>query len=381
MDRRKFILQSATLVGGALLDVRAAVAAGSREPGALLRTYAFVDEGEPPLETPVSAGLGGRRFTDLARLPSPETVTPNDRFYIRTRAPLSHARGFPWEIKVQGKVARPFTLSLKEIQARSVPMGETVMECAGNDPGGRFGLVSAARWHGAPLREVLALARRRARPASGADRVLVSGMDDHPPDEFSLPGAGWIFTAGDLDAAFLATRMNGAPLPKDNGGPVRLMVPGWYGCACIKWIREISFLESDAPATTQMLEFASRTHQNGTPRLAGEFRPASMALAALPTRIEKRMVDGSPAWSILGALWGGESVREPMLIQVGDGPWEEVRFTLERKNRYGWSFWSSSWRPKAPGDYLIRLRPKDPSTRSIRLEEGYYARKCRLDAL
>ena len=62
--------------------------------------------------------------------------------------------------------------------------------------------------------------------------------------------------------AFLATGMNGAPLGPDHGFPLRLVVPGWYGCTAIKWVNEIALLDDTAPATDQMREYAGRTHQD-----------------------------------------------------------------------------------------------------------------------
>src|SRR5204862_7518096 len=104
--------------------------------------------------------------------------------------------------------------------------------------------------------------------------------------------------------ALLATGMNGAPLPPDHGFPVRLIVPGWYGCACIKWIDRIDLVAADAPATTQMREFARRTHQNGEPALAREFTPAVIDQAAMPVRVEKWLADGRIAYRVIGVMWG-----------------------------------------------------------------------------
>jgi DMSO/TMAO reductase YedYZ molybdopterin-dependent catalytic subunit len=102
-----------------------------------------------------------------------------------------------------------------------------------------FQLMSAAGWSGVPLVELLE--RVRFKPQSTP--VLVSGFDTYPTKSMSSqPGASWIFSWDDLKRAraFLATEMNGQPLTKDHGAPIRLIVPGWYGCACIKWVNEIT---------------------------------------------------------------------------------------------------------------------------------------------
>src|SRR6185436_10905211 len=134
-----------------------------------------------------------------------------------------------------------------------------------------------------------------------ATRVLVSGFDDHSqPSTHSTAGASWIFTLAELaeTGAFLATRMNGEPLPRDHGFPLRLVVPGWYGCTCIKWVDAISFVDDDALATSQMQEFASRTMQNGMPALARDYLPAEIDQAAMPVRVEEWNVGGRLAYRV-----------------------------------------------------------------------------------
>ena len=136
----------------------------------------------------------------------------------------------------------------------------------------------------------------------------------------SVPGASWIFSRDDLQRALLALRMNGAPLPRDHGFPVRLIVPGWYGCACIKWVNRIELVPDDAPATSQMREFASRTHQPfdasrraGSPTAAGpgppqalarDYLPAVIDTAAMPVRVEKWVASGHVFYRIVGITWG-----------------------------------------------------------------------------
>ena len=116
--------------------------------------------------------------------------------------------------------------------------------------------------------------------------------------------------------------MNGAPLTRDHGFPVRLIVPGWYGCSCIKWVDRIDLVPDDAPATTQMQEFAARTHQDiataagrRTPPLARDFIPAVIDTAAMPVRVEKWIVDGRLAYRITGIIWGGSKPTNALSIR------------------------------------------------------------------
>jgi len=197
-------------------------------------------------------------YTDLSRLTPQTTVTATENFYVRTRASELLQGPKKWVVRLNGLLTKPVELSLEEVNKSAKPMGVHLLECAGNARSVHFGLMSAADWAGVPLADLLASAK--AKPQS--TRILVSGFDTYPTRSVSSqPGASWVFTWDELKRAraFLATEMNGNPLTKDHGAPIRLIVPGWYGCVCIKWVNEITLMDDLAEATSQMQEFAERT--------------------------------------------------------------------------------------------------------------------------
>jgi hypothetical protein len=207
-----------------------------------------------------------------------------------------------------------------------------------------------------------------------------------------VPGASWIFSHDDVARALLAVRMNGAPLPRDHGFPIRLLVPGWYGCACIKWVDRIDLVPDDAPATTQMREFAARTHQPldprevesslraGAPLRARDFIAASIDTAAMPVRVEKWLVGGKLAYRIAGIIWGrieaDQRARDPL---QANQPWVPVDDCPLPASALTWSLWSHTWRPEAPGRYQIVLRVTDPAIRTRRLDIFFYVREMVID--
>ncbi len=141
--------------------------------------------------------------------------------------------------------------------------------------------------------------------------MLVSGIDiENTPQQTSrtsVPGASWVFSRDDLRQGLFATRMNGAPLAREHGSPIRLIVPGWYGCACIKWVNRIELVDDAAPATTQMMEFAQRTHQASRFERASDYLPATIDTAAVPIRVERWEVAGKTEYRIIGIIWGGQT--------------------------------------------------------------------------
>ena len=172
--------------------------------------------------------------------------------------------------------------------------------------------------------------------------------------------------------------MNGAPLTRNHGLPVRLVVPGWYGCCCIKWVTEIAAVSDDVAATSQMQEYAGRTLQGGVPALAREYVPAVIDPAAMPVRVEKWLAAGKIEYRLIGIAWG---------VRPATGAWEiqfsprERFFSLDRFSQSddAWSLWSQTWRPAKPGSYTIQLRLKERTIRTRRLDLGFYARSVVID--
>jgi len=369
-------------------SLRAGVEAS--EGGTVVGTVPFVDEGPFPLEQTIGAGLGRRRALDLSTL-SPATVTvPQDRFFIRTGCPDLLPPTLGWKVRLRGLVETPLDVDVDALRREAVGMGLHVVECAGNSRAAHFGLMSAAEWTGVTLARVLA----RVRPLARATRVLVSGFDRHSVgDPGSVPGASWIFGLEELReaGAFLATGMNGGPLTPDHGDPLRLVVPGWYGCTAIKWVDEIALVDDEAPATGQMREYAGRTHQDPAgprdevlmregrrpegPVLAKDFRPATIDAAAVPVRVERLGGPGGRvSYRIVGILWGARVPVSALRIRVG--PTSPVAPVEEMKggSAGAWRFWAHTFQPSAPGRQRIEMSVSG-GVRTRRLDAGYYARE------
>jgi DMSO/TMAO reductase YedYZ molybdopterin-dependent catalytic subunit len=344
--------------------------------------------GDRPRETPFGELVGGpgldaRLFTDLSEVADGRTVTPTEGMFVRTAAPPDlGSLPSPWSVATGGLVTAPARLDVAGLVAKSAPMGAHLIECAGNNDPNNFGLMSVAEWNGVPLAGLV----NALGPQADASGVLVSGHDDESqPSWRSTPGASWILPVEALDrlGAFLATSMNGAPLTADHGAPVRLVVPGWYGAAWIKWVREIRLVGTDEPVTSQMAEFARRTHQTGNPRLAREYEPPLVDLAATPVRVERRRVDGRIEYRVIGIAWGGARAPERLQIRFDSRQaWSPVdRLCPAPDAPRTWSIWTHQWRPTEPGTYNISLKCADPSVRTRRLDLYFYTRRVQIDVV
>ncbi len=178
-------------------------------------------------------------------------LTPNDGFYIRSHGPIpEHHSGAPWPIRVQGLVSREQELTLEELE-RDFEVVELVatLQCAGNrradllavrDIPGEApwgpGATGTARWQGVRLADVLAA----AGIAPEAAYVEFEGADvceeASPPQPFggSIPRHKAL-----APEVLLAWAMNGEPLPRAHGGPLRALVPGYIGARSVKWLRAV----------------------------------------------------------------------------------------------------------------------------------------------
>jgi DMSO/TMAO reductase YedYZ molybdopterin-dependent catalytic subunit len=374
----------------------------------------FEGRAAPPLGALLGAGLDARQFTDISGLGPEGLITSREKFFVRTAASAATMRAGAWTLALGGRVQRAVEVRIDALDADVRAAGTHLMECSGNADPANFGLISTARWHGVPLLAVI----ERVQPLAGAWRVRVTGLDDEvTPSRSSVPGASWIFSRDDLarTGAFLATRMNDAPLMPDHGFPVRLVVPNWYGCACIKWVSQIDLVPDDEPATGHMQEFAARTHQDGVPRLAREFEPPAIDLAAMPIRVEQWRLGerlgermggrtagigrghGQMVYRVVGVRWGGAGATASAALAAAGtaaGCALTIRFKagepFTRVDRCdppadtgstSWTLWSHLWRPDVPGRYQIVLGTSDPSIRTRRLDLRYYTRDVQIDEI
>jgi len=376
-------MQSAVFTGTSLLLGCSKQNPPSRaNPDTLRGVLPFTNDGPyAPVNTLLDEGLDGRLYTGIESLTNHKLVTPNDRFFIRTRYPQIPDPQSPWSIRLTGMVERETTISLDWLMSQVKPMGVHLMECAGNTLMTRFRLISAAKWSGVPIDKILAKALRQPQALA----VVISGHDQHAPSKGNaVVGASWYLPINQLvdRGAFLATHMNDQLISRDHGQPVRLFVPGWYGCACIKWVNEIRFVDDTQPATSQMIEYADRTHQTAIHSLAKDYRDPVVEHSAVPVRVEQHMADGQVFYRIVGVMWGGSQVTDKLVVRCDPiDPYQPVRFDPKPLTTNTWALWSYDWRPTKTGSYTIELKFDDPTLTAKRTASGYFNRQVQIASI
>ncbi len=341
----------------ALLARPFAAAAGGRTV-----VLPFLDESEP-LGRRIGTGEDARLYADLASLSTARPLTPAPTFFVRTD--LGEGAAPP-----AGPLRLPdrTSISHEQLFRSSRDRGPVTLECAGNVRQAAFGLLSRARFAGVPLSDLL----------SGVPSDALVECHGAP----RAPGRGpastsWIFRMSDLvDAgAFVATSLGGKRLTGPHGAPIRLVVPGWFGCCAIKWLHSIERVPPDAPPSRQMAEYASRTHQDGVPDRAADYRPARMELAAVVTRVTR----ANGQFTAEGIVWGG-SVRVAHVDLRVNGE-DAVRASVVQAGgaRENWGFFRARFDGR-PAEATLDARADEPVPQP-RVDARWYERRVALDGI
>ena len=293
-----------------------------------------------------------------------QPVTPTADFYQRTNFLVPQIDPAGWSLSVDGLVRTPLTLSWNEVRSMPARTVAVTLECAGNarslvtplPPGQPWGLgaVSTALFTGVPLRAVL----ERAGLADGAVEVLCAGADAggiggerFERFERSLP----------LDKALhpdvlLAWEMNGQPLPPRHGYPLRLVVPGWYGVASVKWLTEIRVLGEPFEGhfqTERYIYIGEPGTADGTPVTRMRVR----ALIAEPPEGERLAI--GVATTVRGTAWSGDAPVSRVEVSFDRGEtWREAELGAA-PSPYAAAPWSIAWTPTAPGRHHLLARATD----------------------
>ncbi len=281
-------------------------------------------------------------------------LTPIERFYVRSHFAIPDA---PASLAVDGAVHERLELSRDELRAMPRARSIVTLECAGNgrayfEPRARgeqwgLGAVSTAEWSGVPLAAVL----ERARPSRGAVEVLFRGADEGtPPDlgkriayERSLP-----LDVARAGAALLADEMNGEPLPREHGGPLRLVVPGWYGMASVKWLARITVLDTRFHGFYQTDRYVVRSR--------AVTRMAPRAVIVSPSDGEA-VVRGHHY--VRGYAWSGAAPLRAVEVSVDAGTSWDLAELLGDVEPHAWREWRFGWDAREHGATTLVARAFD----------------------
>lgn len=346
LSRRRFLALAAGATAGVALGSlvpRRALAAASATPGGVIVRNDWPEHWETEV-------------AELGRGP----LTANGSFFVRSHFPVPQIDPATWTLEVNGACTRPQRLTLADLMRRESVTRAVTLECAGN---GRarlalantsgtqwdLGAVGTAAWTGIMLGELL----RDSSPDASAAHVWFecgdqAPMPDVPPFLRSIP------IAKALDDAMLVWAMNGKPLPRLHGAPLRVIVPGWFGMASAKWVRRIR-LEAK-PSDNHFMIRGYRYNAPGED--PGKAAPVeSLRVKSLITAPLAGTSVQAGALSVRGVAWSDSLIVQVDLSFDGGRTWSTAVLTgPEQKG--AWRTFEAAL-PVAAGAHTIVARATD----------------------
>ena len=254
--------------------------------------------------------------------------------------------------------------SLEELKVLPQRTIRVTLECAGN---GRalmsprypsmpwtHGAVGTAEWTGVPLKALLQpFSGKDIREFAffGADRGFDSGVEHEFGRSLTLDEA----LNGD---ALLAYRMNGEPLPPQHGGPLRLVVPGWYGMASVKWLVRIEALEKPFKGYQQAVGYRYRKARDEPGEPVRHMKVKSLMVPpGIPDWFTRRRLVEAGRIEIEGRAWSGAGAPISRVALGVDGQWREAELEAQA-GRFAWQRWRCAW-DASPGEHELACRASD----------------------
>jgi DMSO/TMAO reductase YedYZ molybdopterin-dependent catalytic subunit len=283
-------------------------------------------------------------------------ITPNDEFFAINHYNWPTIDEQAWTLEIGGQTARPLTFTLEQLRAR--PRREVVftLECSGNHGFPWFiGGIGTARWAGTPLTPIL----EEAGVLDDGREVIFFGADQGEEEVREIKtvqnfGRSMSLADAMSPGNLLCYEMNGTPLPQANGFPLRLIAPGWFGIANVKWLQRIEVVSSRYMGRFMAEDYVTlREEQQDGDTVWRQSSVGRALLKSVPAKVTRS--DGQ--YRIIGAAWGAPIER--VEGRIDGGPWQAATIDQSEEGEFAWKIWSLDWPDAAPGEHSITSRAID----------------------
>jgi DMSO/TMAO reductase YedYZ molybdopterin-dependent catalytic subunit len=308
-------------------EEKAAAGVATTETGSGLPEIGAFDTSGPAASPP-------RNALDARIQPTPGTrpeLTSNQDFYrvdINTIPP--QVNGNTWQLKLDGQVENPLTLSLDEIKARPSTSQVITLECISNQVGGD--LISTALYTGVTLKSLL----DEAKMKPNAQALSVKAVD------------GFYETVSMQDMmderTLLVYEMNQQPLPVEHGYPLRLYIPNHFGMKQPKWITHMQVIDNQGSGYWEDRGWSEQAIPETT-----------SVIDAIDTN---QVSSNSNSVPIGGIAYAGARGISKVEIKIDDGAWEETELRDPPLSSLTWVQWRYNWQA-SPGKHLVSVRAYD----------------------
>jgi len=291
-------------------------------------------------------------------------LTPPGLHYLLIHYDIPHLPADEWRLRMDGLVDRPLVLDLAALRAMPAHTVRVTMECAGNGrarldprPVSQPWLVEAvgtAEWTGVPLRHVVEMAGVDPSAVelvfTGADHGVERGVEQDYQRSLTLADA----TEADV---LLAYTMNGAPLAAQHGSPVRLVTPGWYGMAHVKWLVRIEAVGTPFEGFQQTVAYRLRQRADEAGEPVTRIAPRALMIPpGFPDFMSRTRVVRPGPVTLEGRAWSGRAPVAGVAVSADGGDtWFPAELDPPDQHRWAWRRWRARW-TATPGAHVLTAR-------------------------
>jgi DMSO/TMAO reductase YedYZ molybdopterin-dependent catalytic subunit len=299
-----------------------------------------------------------RRILDIRKIEGP--LTPKDQFFTTQHYGHPVVDPATFRLKVTGLVDRPKSFSLDDLKKMASTDLVAGFECSGNRRPLQ-GLSGNGRWTGVPLKAVLDSVGVKA-----AGREFVFFGADHGEEEIE-----WRTQKFTLDQQFgraltrekamspepmLVYALNGEPLTRHQGSPLRLIVPGWYGVANVKWLAQIH-VQEDA----YLGKFQARWYRTLKGEMIdGEMKWKETAVTHMNLKsFIARVTRNGNGYKVMGVVLNDGTPIKGVDVRVDNGSWQPATMESSTNGKYSWKLFTYTWTGATPGEHTLVSRVTD----------------------
>jgi DMSO/TMAO reductase YedYZ molybdopterin-dependent catalytic subunit len=267
-------------------------------------------------------------------------------------------------LAIEGCVERPRAFQVQDLRALGQKTVRVTMECAGNGRAGmapRYpsmpwtsGAVGTAEWTGVPLSTVLGSTKPKPQAKEIAFHGADAGFDSGVEHRFARS-----LRIGEIDDDVLvAWAMNGQPLLPQHGAPLRLIVPGWFGMASVKWLERIELLEQPFDGYQQAVGYRYKKQPGEEGTAVRLMKPKALILPpGIPDWYTRRRLVEHGTVEVAGRAWSGAGAAIARVELGVDGAWQDAEVEA-RGARFAWQRWRAKWQA-TPGEHELACRATD----------------------
>ncbi len=298
-------------------------------------------------------------------------LTPPGLHYVLVHYDIPLTNAYDWRLTVGGCVEQPIDFGLTELRAMGRQTVRVTLECAGN---GRANLdprpisqpwlmeaVGTAEWTGVPLAALL----EAAGIASDAVDVVFTGADHGVERGIEQDYQRGLSVAEALESnAVVAWEMNGMPLPPQHGYPLRLVVPGWYGMASVKWLRSIELIDHAFTGYQNAVAYRIRSEPNEPGTAVTRIEPRALLIPpGHPDFMSRHRFVPAGEVTLQGRAWSGWAPVDRVEISTNAGAtWQDAALDASSNEDLSWLSFSYEWQA-TPGEHVLTVRAHDKSGR------------------